>query len=206
MKGEGLIRVAIFASGNGSNAENIVHYFKDSKPIQVALIVSNKKDAFVLERANNLGVPSLVLDNKEFRQGNRILDAMKVHSIDFIVLAGFLVLIPANLIEAYPDQIINIHPALLPKFGGKGMYGDFVHRAVSESGESKTGITVHFVNQAYDKGSIIFQKSVEIQRGESPETIARKVHELEYKYFPEIIEKVILGEYESRKELNLHEI
>ncbi|MBN2237716.1 MAG: phosphoribosylglycinamide formyltransferase [Bacteroidales bacterium] len=193
MESRGLIRVAIFASGNGSNAENIFHYFKESKHIQIAYIVSNKKEAFVLERAKKLGVPSLFMDNKEFRQGNRILEEMKSHSIDFIVLAGFLVLIPANLIEAYLDQIINIHPALLPKFGGKGMYGDFVHRAVSESGELKTGITVHFVNQAYDEGSIIFQKSVDIEARENPNKIAEKVHALEYEYFPAIIKQVILS-------------
>lgn len=186
-----LTRIAIFASGNGSNAENIVQYFKKKQTASVELLVSNNAQAYVLERAAKLGVESHVISRDDFRQTSNLLALLKKKEIDLIVLAGFLWLIPIELVAAFPKRIINIHPALLPKYGGKGMYGDFVHQAVSSAGERESGITVHFVNKAYDEGDIIFQKTVEIEAGESPKKIAEKVHALEYAYFPQIIEKVI---------------
>ncbi len=184
--------IAIFASGNGSNAENIARYFLEQKTATVDLIVSNNSNAFVLERAAKLKIDSRLIARGDFKQTKNVLALLKEKKIDFIVLAGFLWLIPRDLILAYPQKIINIHPALLPKYGGKGMYGNYVHQAVSEAGETESGISIHYVNQAYDEGNIIFQKSVAIQSGESPDKIAEKIHALEYEYFPVIIEKVIL--------------
>ena len=186
-----MTRVAIFASGSGSNAQKIAEYFKDDKEVEVALILSNKKDAFVLERAKNLGVPSFVFIKSEFTSSEKVLDQLKEHKIDFIVLAGFLLLIPEYLVEAYPNKMVNIHPALLPKYGGKGMYGDRVHQAVCEAGETETGITIHYVNKKYDEGEIIFQASAPVDQGDTPDMVASKVHELEYMHYPKVIESVI---------------
>ena len=184
-------RIAIFASGNGSNAENITRYFQERNTARVSLLISNNKKAFVLERAASLGIDNHVISRDDFKQPKNLLGLLKEKQIDFIVLAGFLWLIPSELILAFPQRIINIHPALLPKYGGKGMYGDYVHQAVSAAGETKSGISIHFVNQVYDEGAIIFQKSIEIKAGENPKKIAEKVHALEYEYFPQIIERVI---------------
>lgn len=184
-------RIAIFASGNGSNAENIARYFQEQKTATVNLIVSNNSKAFVLERAAKLKIDSRLITRGDFKQTKNLLALLKEKKIDFIVLAGFLWLIPTDLILAYPKKIINIHPALLPKYGGKGMYGNYVHQAVSDAGETESGISIHFVNQAYDEGGVIFQKTVAIKAGEDPDKIAEKVQALEYEYFPKIIEKVI---------------
>ena len=184
--------IAIFASGNGSNAENIVTYFSKKKTATVDLIVSNNKNAFVLERAVKLKIDSHIISRNDFKQPKSLLKKLKDKNIDFIILAGFFWLIPSELILAFPKKIINIHPALLPKYGGKGMYGDYVHQAVSAAGETESGISIHYVNQSYDEGDIIFQKTVNIKAGENPEKIAEKVHALEYEYFPKIIEQVIL--------------
>jgi len=188
-----LNRIAIFASGNGSNAENIVNYFRKQETASVDLIVCNNVNAFVLERAAKLRIETQLISRADFKQPDSLVELLKKKEIDFIVLAGFLWLIPSALVMAYPQKILNVHPALLPKFGGKGMYGDYVHQAVSEAGETESGISVHFVNQVYDEGDIIFQKSVEINPREAPEKIAEKVHKLEYEYFPRIIEELILG-------------
>lgn len=188
-----LVRIAIFASGNGSNAENLVHYFRKQKTASVDLVLCNNAKAYVLTRAVDLGIESHIISREDFKQVDGLIELLKSKEIDFIVLAGFLWLIPEPLIDAFPDKIINIHPALLPKYGGKGMYGDYVHQAVSEAGEKESGITIHFVNKAYDQGGIIFQKTVAIDAGESPSKIAEKVHALEYKYFPQIVESVIKG-------------
>ncbi|MEX2336734.1 MAG: phosphoribosylglycinamide formyltransferase [Fulvivirga sp.] len=185
------IRIAVFASGNGSNAENIIKYFKPSTHIQVSLVLTNNPDAFVLERAQKLSVPSLVFSREELINTERILQELKNNDIDFIVLAGFLLMIPANLITAYPDRIINIHPALLPKYGGKGMYGDIVHKAVRNADDIETGITIHFVNKRYDEGTVIFQATCPVTATDTPEMIAQKVHSLEYKHYPQVIESVI---------------
>ncbi|HOY30702.1 MAG TPA: phosphoribosylglycinamide formyltransferase [Bacteroidales bacterium] len=185
--------IAVFASGNGSNAENIALYFERSVKAKVRLILTNKKDAFVTERAKNLNIPCYVFSAKELRESKTVLDKLSFFKIDFIVLAGFLLILPPPIVKAFPDKIINIHPALLPKYGGKGMYGDFVHKAVRESGDTETGISVHFVNEKYDDGVVIFQVRCSITKEDTAETIAQKVHQLEYRYFPEIIEKVIFG-------------
>jgi len=183
--------IAVFASGSGTNAQNIAEYFLAVSDIRVSLILSNKPDAFVLERAKKLGIPSLVFTRKDFYESEIILNILERDKIDFIVLAGFLWLIPDYLLKAYPRKILNIHPALLPKYGGKGMYGDMVHQAVIRSGDKQTGISIHYVNVHYDEGEIIFQDSFEIQPGDTAESIAQKVHALEYKHFPRIIEETI---------------
>jgi len=188
------VRIAVFASGSGSNAENIAHYFENHPEIDVTLILANRKDAFVLERARKLGIPAMVFNREQFNT-DEVLGILKEARIDFIVLAGFLWLVPINILEAFSDRILNIHPALLPKYGGKGMYGDRVHKAVKEAGDTETGITIHLVNDHYDEGQVVFQARCEIDPGDTPETIAQKVHELEYKYFPKIIEDVILNTF-----------
>jgi phosphoribosylglycinamide formyltransferase 1 len=185
--------IVVFASGSGTNAQNIAEYFMASGDIRVSLILANNPDAFVLERAKNLGIPSLVFTRKEFYESEIILDILRRNKIDFIVLAGFLWLIPGYLLKAYSRKIINIHPALLPKYGGKGMYGDKVHQAVIESGDHQTGITIHYVNDYYDEGEIIFQDSFEIQPDDTAESIAKRVHALEYRHFPRVIEEIIRG-------------
>lgn len=185
--------LAIFASGNGSNAENIINYFSFKNDISVSLIATNNKDAFVIERAKKHDIPCFIFTSAELKQTPLVLEKMAEFNIDFIVLAGFLLLIPQNIIRAFPNRILNIHPALLPKYGGKGMYGDFVHEAVRQSGDTETGISIHFVNEKYDEGSVIFQACCNIEPEDTPQSIAHKVHELEYKYFPAIIEKVISG-------------
>lgn len=185
-------KIAILASGSGSNAENIYNYFKNNKQVEVALIVSNKQDAYVLKRAENLNIESVVFSKNDFETTEKVLDFLKNKNIDFIVLAGFLLKVPANIINAYPNRIINIHPALLPKYGGKGMYGDNVHKAVCQAGEAESGITIHYVNENYDEGNIIFQAKCPVSKEDTYEDIAKKVHILEYTHFPEIIESVIL--------------
>jgi len=185
------IQIAIFASGNGSNAQKIAEYFAGNSDVNICRIYSNKKDAFVLERAMNLKIPSFVFTKKQMNETNSVIEQLINDRTDLIVLAGFLLKIPENIIKEFPDGIVNIHPALLPKFGGKGMYGMRVHEAVKESGDSESGITIHYVNEAYDEGSIIFQAKVQVDKIDSPEDIARKIHKLEYEYFPKIIEKVL---------------
>lgn len=182
-------KIALLASGSGSNAENIIKYFSNNPNIQF-LILSNKPDAYVHERAKKLNIPSFTIDKVGFENGEA-LTFLKSQKIDFIVLAGFLLKIPENIIQAYPDKIINIHPALLPKYGGKGMYGSHVHKAVVANKEMESGITIHFVNENYDEGKTLFQAKCTILPIDTPEDVAAKVHELEYKYFPKVIEKLI---------------
>jgi phosphoribosylglycinamide formyltransferase-1 len=187
------VKIAIFASGSGTNAENIASSFAGSTDINVTCILSNKADAFVLERARKLGIPSLVFNRQEFYETDHILQFLKRESISWIILAGFLWLVPEYLVDAYPGRIVNIHPALLPKYGGKGMYGEKVHRTVIESGDKESGITIHYVNKEYDKGNIIFQARCKVDASDTPETLAAKVHKLEYTHFPKVIEKLILA-------------
>ncbi|VBB47418.1 Formyltetrahydrofolate-dependent phosphoribosylglycinamide formyltransferase [uncultured Paludibacter sp.] len=184
------VNIAIFASGSGSNAENLIQYFKDSKEFSFPIIVSNKADAFVHTRAKKLEIPSFTFSNEEFREPDKILDLLHFHNIDAIVLAGFLLKVSAKIINAFPNKIINIHPALLPKYGGKGMYGHYVHEAVKAAGEKESGITIHYVNENYDEGNIIFQAKCAIDENDTPDDIAAKVHKLEYEYFPKVIEEV----------------
>ena len=183
-------KIVIFASGSGTNAENIVLYFNKIEVAKVIYIFSNNANAKVLERAKSLNIPTEVFSKEEFN-GDKVLQKLNSIQPDLIILAGFLLKFPQNCVAAFPNKIINIHPALLPKYGGKGMYGMNVHRAVIENNESETGITIHYVNENYDEGNIIFQKSVPLSVNETPEEVAAKVYELEQKWFPEVIEKLI---------------
>ncbi|MEI6122220.1 MAG: phosphoribosylglycinamide formyltransferase [Bacteroidota bacterium] len=189
--------IAIFASGNGSNAENIVHHFYRNNSFKIALILTNKEDAYVVERAKKYSIPYEIFNLNQLKQEGYIISVLHKYDIDFIVLSGFMLKIPHELVRAFPNKIINIHPALLPKYGGKGMYGEFVHQAVFEAKETQSGITIHYVNEYYDEGAIIFQAKCDIGSNDNPETIAQKVHILEYRYFPEVIEKTV------RKTFNL---
>ncbi|WP_372793721.1 phosphoribosylglycinamide formyltransferase [Lutibacter sp.] len=184
-------RIVILASGSGTNAENIIKYFKNSHLISVVQVLSNKKDAKVLERAKRLGVNNSSFNRTDFYMTDEVLNNLKLNA-DYVILAGFLWKIPSNIIEAFPNKIINIHPALLPKYGGKGMYGMHVHNAVVENKEKISGITIHYVNDNYDEGAIIFQKGFEVLISDSAEDVAEKIHSLEQENFPKIIEKIIL--------------
>ncbi len=186
-----MIRLAIFASGNGTNAENLARFFASHERISIVKIYCNKPNAGVLARAESLGIPTLVFNKDELRNGSIAKDLKDSH-IDYIVLAGFLLLIPQHLVQAFPRRIINIHPALLPSYGGKGMYGSKVHEAVIANNEANSGITIHLVDEVYDRGEIIFQKSLSIAGGETPDSLASKIHELEYQYFPKTVEAHIL--------------
>lgn len=184
-------RVAIFASGSGSNAENIINYFNKTQTATVSKVYCNNKNAAVFERCKRLQVDSVLFSRGDFFKSETILSQLKA-TADIIILAGFLWKIPSNLIEAFPNQIINIHPALLPNYGGKGMYGIHVHNAVKENNESETGITIHYVNENYDEGGIIFQAKTQLNPSDSAQDIAQKIHLLEQEHFPKVIESVIL--------------
>ena len=184
-------RIAILASGEGTNAENIIRFFEDHQHVEVSLVATNKTTSGVIDRAQGLGVEVIVFNKEQLIDANGLLVQLNEREINFVVLAGFLQMIPQHLIEAYPEHMINIHPALLPKFGGKGMYGMHVHRAVKEKGETETGITIHLVNEHYDQGAILFQSRVQVDPTDGPEQIAQKVHQLEYQYYPQVIEQMI---------------
>jgi phosphoribosylglycinamide formyltransferase-1 len=186
-------RIAIFASGNGSNAQRIAEYFSEKSIATIALIISNRKEAYVLERAKTLQIPAYCFSKEQFTEGDDVLALLREYRIDFVVLAGFLLLIPQKLIQAFPNAIVNIHPALLPKFGGKGMYGHRVHEAVIAAKEKESGITIHFVNEKYDDGAHILQATCPITANDTPDTLAEKIHRLEYEHFPKAIENVILS-------------
>lgn len=186
-------KIAIFASGSGTNAENIIETCKENKKIEISAIFSNNKNAFVIQRAINHNIKHHIFSRTDFYKTNKIINLLQSEDIDFIVLAGFLWLIPENLINMYPDKIINIHPALLPKYGGKGMYGMNVHKAIAENKEKETGITIHYVNKEYDKGNIIFQAKCDVLESDTPDQIAKKVHALEYEHFPRVIQETVLG-------------
>lgn len=185
-------KLAIFVSGSGTNMQRIANYFKNHPQIEVSLVVCNNPDAGAIARAESLGIPLMMIDKKSFKNPEPLTAELFKKQIDWIILAGFLWLIPKVLIQAYPNKIVNIHPALLPAYGGKGMYGEKVHQAVIQNGEKQSGITIHFVNEHYDAGAIIFQQQLELQADETPESLAQRIHELEYKYYPEVIEKVVL--------------
>jgi len=184
-------RIVIFASGSGTNAENIIQYFNKQENVSVALIVSNKKNAKVLERANNHNIPCFYFNKALFQETNYINNLLKTVNPDLIVLAGFLWKFPENIIKDFPNKIINIHPALLPKYGGKGMYGQHVHEAVVKNKEKESGITIHYVNEHYDEGAIIFQAQTTIVASDTPESVAKKIHALEYEHFPLVIEQLL---------------
>ena len=185
------IKVAIFASGSGTNAQRIMDYFKDKEGIEISLLLSNNPEAYALTRAEAASIPTRVFTKAEFKDSTIIVDELKDAGISWIILAGFLWLVPKTLIQAFPNSILNIHPALLPNFGGKGMYGMHVHKAVIETGAKETGITIHKVNEEYDKGEILFQARFEVLATDTHETVAEKIHALEYAHFPLVIEEQI---------------
>lgn len=184
-------KIAIFASGSGSNAENIIKYFSTSTDIKIDIILSNNKDSFVIQRAKNLNIDFFCFTKIDFYNSEIILNLLREREIDFIVLAGFLLLVPENLISNYKNKIINIHPALLPKYGGKGMYGNNVHKAVLENKEKISGITIHYVNRNYDQGDIIFQKECYVSEKDNIEDLANRIHNLEFEFLPLIIEEIL---------------
>jgi len=183
-------KIVIFASGSGTNAENIIKYFEYKDIATVVAVFTNNPKAKVIERARNFEIPAEIFSKEEFNKG-KILQKLFDYAPDLIVLAGFLLKIPENIIESYPDRIINIHPALLPKYGGKGMYGMNVHKAIVENKEKETGITIHYVNENYDEGNIIFQKKVILLISDTPEVVAEKIHELEQQFFPAVIDDLL---------------
>ncbi len=184
-------RIAIFASGSGSNAQKLMEHFKRSTDTEIALVLTNNADAYVLQRADNFEIPSHIFDKNEFYKTNDVIDLLRNLDIDFIVLAGFLWLIPQNLIASYPGRIVNIHPAILPKFGGKGMYGDHVHEAVLAAGEPEGGITIHYVNEHYDEGEYIYQAKYKIEKGDSLEMVKFKGQQLEHQHYPRVVESIV---------------
>lgn len=189
-----MVNIAIFVSGSGSNCENIIRYFQTNEQVNIALVVSNRADAYALTRAKNLNVPSVVLPKADFNNEEKVLKLMADHRINFIVLAGFLLMIPDWLIAAYQRRMINLHPALLPKFGGIGMYGHHVHEAVRKANETETGMTVHWVSNVCDGGEIIAQFRTPITPDDTPDDIADKEHILEMEHFPQVIEAVLKQE------------
>ncbi len=186
-----LTSIAIFASGTGSNAENLIRFFKNHPQIAVKLVVSNKSDAAVIQKAQNLGVETVFLPNTAFVDGQELINLLRQHEIEWIVLAGFLRKISPELIAHFPNHIINIHPSLLPKYGGKGMYGMHVHEAVIAAKESTSGITIHLVNEEFDKGAILAQYTTNLSNSDTPATLAQKIHALEHQFFPIIVEQTI---------------
>lgn len=184
-------KIAILASGSGTNAENIIRYFFNSETIHVAVILSNKQNASVLERAKALSIPSFSFSREDFESGIPILEKLDEYGVGFIVLAGFMAKIADSILKRFPNEIINIHPSRLPKFGGKGMYGLHVHEAVIAAGESESGITIHYINEHYDEGKIIFQTSCPVFPSDTAEDLASRIHALEYKYYPEVIENLL---------------
>lgn len=183
-----MIKLAIFASGSGTNAQALVEHFRQTGSAEVSLILCNKPDAYVLERAKNLGIPSLLIDKERFRNGDAHMAELKTAGIELIVLAGFLWKIPQALIEAYPQRIINIHPALLPKYGGKGMYGHHVHQAVIDAKEQESGITIHLVDEEYDHGRHLAQFTCPVLPDDTPDSLAARIHGLEHQHFPKVVE------------------
>ena len=183
--------IAIFASGSGTNAENLIRYFRTNPAGRVELLLSNRPDAHVITRAQSFDIETVVFNREQFYHSDQILALLKKRGIDFIVLAGFLWLVPGNLLEAFKGKVVNIHPALLPRYGGKGMYGQRVHEAVISSRDTESGITIHYVNTRYDDGSVIFQARCAVEPDETPESLAIKVHTLEYKYLPAVVEDLL---------------
>ena len=185
-----MLKIAVFVSGGGTNLQRIAEYFANNPKVEIANVICNNPEAYAIERARNLNIPCKIINRAEFKSeefSKELLD----QNIDLIVLAGFLWLVPQHLIDAFPNKIINIHPALLPNYGGKGFYGEHVHEAVVAAKEEYSGITIHYVNEHYDSGDIIFQAKVELDEGETPDSLAAKIHVLEYRHYPEVIEGLI---------------
>ena len=184
-------KIVLFASGSGSNVENIVKYFKENTKVEISKVYTNNPNAYVIERCKNLDLPCQIFGRKEFREDLSVLTDIQAIQPDLIVLAGFLWLVPSAYVDAFPDKIINIHPALLPKYGGKGMFGQHVHEAVVANNEQESGITIHYVNEKYDDGNIIRQEKCILEANDTADDVASKVHALEYKYFPIAIEEIL---------------
>jgi phosphoribosylglycinamide formyltransferase-1 len=184
-------RIAIFASGSGSNAQKIMEYFKKHQDAEIAIVLTNNSEAYVLQRADNFEIPSHIFDKHEFYKTDDIVKLLKNLQINLIVLAGFLWLIPDNLLKAFPNKIINIHPALLPKYGGKGMYGDKVHQAILNAGEEESGITIHYINEHFDEGESIHQSRFKIEQGDDIEMIKFKGQQLEHLHYPKVVEQLL---------------
>jgi phosphoribosylglycinamide formyltransferase 1 len=184
-------KIVIFASGNGSNAENIIKHFQNTEKVEVAAVFSNNRKAPVLKKAHDLGVKALHFDREAFYDTSEVLNVLKDLNPSLIILAGFLWLFPNKILRKFPNKVINLHPALLPKFGGKGMFGEAVHTAVINNKEIETGITIHFVNEKYDEGKTIFQATIPVEDNMTPSQLAEKIHQLEYKHFPVVIEELI---------------
>ena len=184
-------KIAVFGSGSGSNAENLCNYFAKSNLIKVVFICTNNKKAFIVKRAKKLHIPLFYITKSELSSFSALHKNLQNYSVDYIVLAGFLLKLPVKMVDSYPKKIINIHPSLLPKYGGKGMYGMLVHESVVKNKESETGITIHYVNENYDEGTIIFQKSFQLSENDTSESVANKIHELEYEFFPKVIEEIL---------------
>lgn len=191
------VKIVVFASGNGSNALNIMSFFREKDEIEVSLLISNRQDAPIVEKAKNQGVEVLVLDNEAVSDGGQLIEICQGRGIDFVILAGYLRKIPLSFVRYYDNKIINIHPSLLPKYGGKGMYGDYVHKAVLDNKETNSGITIHFVNEEFDKGEIIAQFACEVEHDETIEQLRNKIHLLEQQYFPKVVEETILKHNKS---------
>jgi len=187
-----MIRLAIFASGEGTNAQRFIEYYKSRQDVNISLIVTGNPNAKVIKRAVDMGIPYLVIEKNAFYNTGDVVAILK-QKADFIVLAGFMWMVPVNLIKAFPNKMVNIHPALLPKYGGKGMYGLNVHRAVIANKEKRSGITIHFVNENYDEGKIIYQAECKVEEMDTPETLANRIHALEHEYYPVIVERLLLG-------------
>lgn len=185
------IRLAILGSGNGTNAQQISEYFASRNDVQVACIIYNVKDAYIAQRARNLGIEARYFGRKDFYESTAVLDYLREKQADWVILAGFLWLVPQNMLDAYPQRIINIHPALLPKYGGKGMYGHHVHEAVVAAGEHESGITIHIVDENYDRGTLLEQARCNVTPDDTPDTLAAKIHLLEKEYFPRVIDRTI---------------
>ncbi len=197
-----MYKLSIWASGNGSNAENIFKFFENNQDIKIDHIICNNKNAVVFERASKLGLDIHYFSNSEFKDGKTVLNFLKSRDIDYIVLAGFLLKVSDEIINHYPSKILNLHPALLPNYGGKGMYGMAVHKAVIEANETRSGITIHIVDEEYDHGAIVFQSVCNIDKMETPESLAEKIHKLEYEYYPKVILNYILSAPTSNHSCN----
>ncbi len=183
--------IAIFASGSGTNTESLIRFFRTNPFGRVNLVLSNKSDAYVIERAQSFGIETVVFDREQFYHTGEVLSILKSRQIEFVILAGFLWLVPDILLENFEQRVVNIHPALLPKFGGKGKYGRLVHEAVIASGDRESGITIHYVNQKYDEGNIIFQATCKVAGDDTPDSLAKKIHALEYEHFPKVVEGLL---------------
>ncbi|HAW57741.1 MAG TPA: phosphoribosylglycinamide formyltransferase [Bacteroidales bacterium] len=192
------VHLAVFASGSGTNAENIIKYFSDHRFIRVVRVYCNNPQAYVIQRVKPYGVPVTLFDKEEFVENGQVYQKLKEEHTDYIILAGFLWKIPDFLIRTFPGRILNIHPALLPKYCGKGMYGERVHQAVIAAGDTESGISIHRVDEMYDHGEIIFQAKCPVLPQDTPETLAARIHQLEYEYYPKIIEKVIISDEEKQ--------